>query len=164
MRGTITQPDSYGLQARISYAGKEYSKYFAFSAHTRQGARKEARRWLARMDTELPKRLPYREELQANNTSGVVGVSRSVYYDKRRAAYYVKYQTLWHDGQSPRIKSFWVGNLLTLDPTLEEAAFTQAVAFRKAYEQAAAVEAPFNPDDWANWRDDYFNGTNHFTA
>jgi hypothetical protein len=151
-RGCITQPGECGLQARIKCKGKEHRKYFAFNDYAPGVAELAAKRWLVRKARELPQKSPVRERAQANNATGVSGVSRTIQYDSRKDKHYVRYQVHWHNGEKQRNKGFAAGNADVIDNRDEAAAFEAACAFRQAYVEARLSRKRFDPRPWLNWK------------
>ena len=128
----ITEPDSAGFQVRVVRNRKEYSRYFS---HKLWGNRSKS----------LKAAISWREQIQVlvgdrksipsgSNSTGIVGVSKSVKYDKRRGSYSLSYSCHWQKNNKVCTKQFYVGVINQFTADEEFHAFRTAVHFRKEYE------------------------------
>ena len=153
----ITEPDERGFQVRIVRNKKEYSRYFA---HKMWGSKtkslKGAISWRDQMLVLFKEDKKYhRTELPANKTStGVLGVSKSVQFDKRNNTLYLVYSCHWRKDGHGHTKTFHVGRADGVSADQELHAFRTAVMFRKEYEmfKDKGVENKFSPNRYKTWR------------
>lgn len=153
----ITQPDAHGFQVRIVRDGVTHSKYFS---HRSWGGKRKslsaAINWRDMQKAVLPKKRKCFDTMANNRTTGVVGVSKTIHYDKRRDASYLRFQVFYqtNDGK-PAVKTFQVGNIRHITADEEFHAFRTALRFRFEYRAAREADAPFNAarfDDWKRRR------------
>ncbi len=154
----ITEPDNRGFQVRIVRNKKEYSRYFS---HKQWGGKskslKSAMSWRDQMLVLFRESKKYRQEemLPAHKKStGVLGVSKSVQYDKRRDVHYLVYSCHWRRNGKGHTKTFHVGRANDVSPDEEFHAFRTAVLFRKEYEMYKdnGLEERFSPDKYKLWK------------
>jgi hypothetical protein len=148
----ITLPGGGGFQVRIVRDGKEYSRYFSHKLWgSKEKSFKAAVSWreqiLALVGDVKPPPL-------ANKSTGVVGVSKIVKYDKRRRSYSLFYSCHWRKNKKAHTKQFYVG--LADEVTADEDfhAFRTAVQFRKEYElfKETGQEDLFSPEKYKLWK------------
>lgn len=87
-------------------------------------------------------------------STGVLGVSRSVQFDKRRSVYYLVYSCHWRRDGKGHTKTFHVGRYAEVSTDEELHAFRTAVLFRKEYEMYKdnEIENQFSPERFKFWR------------
>ncbi|MCK5830038.1 MAG: hypothetical protein KAH20_07010 [Methylococcales bacterium] len=134
----ITEPDERGFQVRIVRNKKEYSRYFA---HKMWGSKakslKSAISWRDQMLVLFKESKKYRQDMELpahKSSTGVLGVSKSIQFDKRRGVYYLIYSCHWRRGGKGHTKTFHVGRADSVSADEEFHAFRTAVTFRKEYE------------------------------
>ena len=148
----ITSPDNTGFQVRIVRAGKQYSRYFS---HKLWGGKNKAldaainwrERALVLVGDKQAKPI-------ANKSTGVVGVSKLVKYDKRRGIYALFYSCHWRKHNKAQTKQFYVGLVDEVTADEDFHAFRTAVMFRKEYEffRDERQETLFMPEKYKTWR------------
>lgn len=154
----ITEPDHRGFQVRIVRNKKEYSRYFSHKQWGSKGkSLQSAISWRDQMLVLFRESSKFRQEtmLPAHKKStGVLGVSRSVQYDKRRDVYYLVYSCHWRRNGKGHTKTFHVGRADDVSPDEEFHAFRTAVLFRKEYEmfKDKGLEERFSPDRYKSWK------------
>ena len=153
-RHGITFPCQSGCQMRFIHQGKDLGGFYSYR---QWGGIKKAVEAAIQRNTALRAkygrgkagRIQTRSQFEPRSNVGVVGVSSSRYFDKRRQRYYFRYLVAWADGKGRRkVKSF---NLLansTPDQYLH--AYRSAIQFRKEWE---ALLAEFSPSKYTLWRD-----------
>lgn len=160
LAGCITQPDEFGLQARISRR-REISRYFAFADYDWDPdlARAHARKWLDKIARDAPPRtnMPRLNLDPDQPLLPMHGVYRSVRRDKRRDLDYLQYQVTWaRDGRNST-KSFYVGRADVVDSIDERPAALAAASFRLSWAASVWMREPFDPRYWSNWRNREFS-------
>ncbi len=154
----ITEPDIRGFQVRIVRNKKEYSRYFA---HKLWGSKKKslnaAINWRDQMLVMFKESKKHQQAtpLPANKKStGVLGVSKSVQFDKRRGVHYLVYSCHWRKDGIGHTKTFHVGRAWEVSTDDELHAFRTAVLFRKEYEifKDNGAESNFSPDKYKLWK------------
>lgn len=154
----ITHPGNTGFQVRVVRNKKEYRRYFS---HKQWGSKQKS----------LKAAISWREQILAlvgdvkpaifsNKSTGVVGVSKIVKYDKRRGSWSLFYSCHWRKNKKARTKQFYVG--LANDVTADEDfhAFRTAVQFRKEYEffKETGREDLFSPQKYKLWKTERLYG------
>jgi hypothetical protein len=164
----ITEPDNKGFQVRIVRNKKEYSRYFS---HQMWGGKRKsldsAISWRDQLLVLFREKNKYRQQttLPSNKKStGVLGVSRSVQYDKRRDIHYLVYSCHWRKNGNGHTKTFHVGRAGEVSTDEELHAFRTAVLFRKEYEmfKDEGIEERFSPDRYKFWRTEKLYGEQKF--
>lgn len=154
----ITEPDNRGFQVRIVRNKKEYSRYFS---HKLWGSKRKALNsaisWRDQMLILFRENSKYRQDavIPLNKKStGVIGVSKSVQFDKRRDVYYLVYSCHWRKDGKGHTKTFHVGRVGEASTDEELHAFRTAVLFRKEYEmyKDKGIEELFSPDRYKVWK------------
>lgn len=156
----ITEPDVRGFQVRIVRNKKEYSRYFS---HKSWGSKKKslggAISWRDQMLVLFKDNAKYqsKETIPPHKKStGVLGVSRSVQFDKRKGegVYYLVYSCHWRKDNKGHTKTFHVGRAESVTADQELHAFRTAVLFRKEYElcKDKGVEEFFSTEKYKLWR------------
>jgi hypothetical protein len=148
----ITEPDSAGFQVRVVRNRKEYSRYFS---HKLWGNRNRS----------LKAAISFRDQVQIlvgdrrpipldNKSTGIIGVSRYLKYDKRRDVYSLVYSCNFDKNNKKCIKQFHVGLINQFTADEEFHAFRTAVHFRKEYElyKEAGKLASFSPEKYKLWK------------
>lgn len=153
----ITEPDTRGYQVRIVRNKKEYSRYFA---HKMWGSKakslKAAISWRDQTLILFKENKKYNQkDLPAHKYStGVLGVSRTVQFDKRNETLYLAYSCHWRRDGNGHTKTFHVGRADGVTADQELHAFRTAVLFRKEYElyKEEGAADRFSPDRYKTWR------------
>jgi hypothetical protein len=147
----ITSPDRGGFQVRVVRDKKEYSRYFSHKLWGNKGK-------------SLQAAVSWREQILAvfgdikpmpvNKSTGVVGVSKIVKYDKRRGSYSLFYSCHWRKNKKAHTRQFHVGLVDQVTPDEDFHAFRTAVLFRKEYEffKEIGQEDLFSPEKYALWK------------
>lgn len=154
----ITQPDGLNYQVRVKRHGREYSRWFPVSQWRGQKRALEgARNWRDQIKVALGPRMRIRNARSGKPQgsayfTNVHGVSRSVFYDRRKDASYLRFLVCWSDGQRTLVKTFQVGNVETCGSDEEQHAYRTAVAFRHEYEVCIERDLPFDPRRYRYWR------------
>ncbi len=152
----ITAPDKGGFQVRIVRNRKEYSRYFSNKLWgSRKKSLKAAVSWREQMLVLVGDVKP---TPLANKSTGVMGVSKIVKYDKRRGSFSLFYSCHWRKNKKACTKQFYVGlaNEVTADEDFH--AFRTAVQFRKEYELFKEIgqENLFSPEKYKLWKTERF--------
>ena len=156
----ITEPDIRGFQVRVVRDRKEYSRYFS---HKSWGTRKKS----------LQAAISWREQILVaigdkkltpigNKSTGIVGVSKTIHYDKRWDSTALVYSCHWRKNNKAYNKTFQVGLVNEITADDEFHAFRTAVQFRKEYEfyKEAGKEQLFQPEKYKSWRKERLYGFN----
>lgn len=154
----ITEPDIQGFQVRIVRNKKEYSRYFS---HNTWGSKlkslKAAISWRDQMLVLFKegKKYRYAKPLPPHKKStGVLGVSKTIQFDKRRGVHYMAYSCHWRLNDIGHTKTFHVGRADSVTPDEEFHAFRTAVLFRKEYEMYKEIGKvdKFPVAKYSSWR------------
>ncbi len=154
----ITQPYPTAFQVRIVNNKKETSRLFSFSHWGgKNKALAAARSWRDQVNAIMKKRVRRLTKVPSHNKStGVLGVSRTHRYDKRKDLKHLVYSVNWidHSGKK-RGKTFWVCNVRNYDREMDLIAFEAAKQFRKEWEHHVDNDSLhlFNPSKYINWRE-----------
>lgn len=154
----ITEPDPQGFQVRIVRNKKEYSRYFSHNLWgSRSKALASAISWRDQMLVLFKENNKYRPDavIPSNKKStGIIGVSKHIQYDKRVEKYYVVYSCHWRKNDKGHTKTFHVGRLGGITADQEFHAFRTAVLFRKEYElfKESGKENDFSQDKYKSWK------------
>lgn len=156
----ITEPDIRGFQVRVVRDRKEYSRYFS---HKSWGNRKKS----------LKAAISWREQMLAaigdkkltpigHKSTGIVGVSKTIHYDKRWGSSALVYSCHWRKNNKAHNKTFQVGLVDEITADDEFHAFRTAVQFRKEYEfyKEVGKEHLFEPEKYKFWRTERMYGIN----
>ena len=154
----ITEPDVRGFQVRVVRDRKEYSRYFS---HKSWGNKKKS----------LQAAISWREQILTvvgdkkltpigYKSTGIVGVSRTIHYDKRWGSTALVYSCHWRRNNKAYNKTFQVGLVDEITADDEFHAFRSAVQFRKEYEfyKEAGKENLFVPEKYKLWRTERLYG------
>jgi hypothetical protein len=158
----ITEPSNQGFQVRIVRNNKEYSRYFAHKTWGNKGkSLKGAISWRDQMLVLLQESKRYDQEPRIplnKKSTGVVGVTRTIQYDKRRDAHHLVYSCHWRKNGNGHTKTFHVGRAEDVSTDEEFHAFRTAVQFRKEYElfKERGIENNFFPERYKEWRQKKF--------
>ncbi|MCK5888939.1 MAG: hypothetical protein KAG19_03245 [Methylococcales bacterium] len=154
----ITEPDHRGFQVRIVRNKKEYSRYFS---HKMWGSKikslKSAISWRDQMLVLFKEDKKYQQESPIpphKKSTGVLGVSKSIQYDKRRGVHYLVYSCHWRKNGHGHTKTFHVGRADNVSTDEELHAFRTAVLFRKEYEVFKEKDkvSDFLTDKYKDWK------------
>ncbi len=154
----ITEPDNRGFQVRIVRNKKEHSRYFSHKSWgNKRKSLKSAISWRDQMLVLLAESKKYHQErpIPPNKKStGVLGVTRTVQYDKRRDVHHLVYSCHWRKNGSGHTKTFHVGRAEEVSTDEELHAFRTAVQFRKEYElfKERGRENSFVPERYKDWK------------
>ncbi|MEE9336541.1 MAG: hypothetical protein V3U87_00545 [Methylococcaceae bacterium] len=159
----ITEPDNKGFQVRIVRDRKEYSRYFS---HNMWGSKskslKAAISWRDQMLTMFQESNKYRYGTIPTHkkSTGVLGVSKSVQFDKRNGVHYMVYSCHWRKDGNGHTKTFHVGRADSVSSDEEFHAFRTAVLFRKEYEmyEEKGIVEKFSPDRYKSWKTERLYG------
>ncbi len=148
----ITEPSKDGFQVRVVRNKKEYSRYFS---HKLWGGKKKS----------LEGAISWREQILvlfgdikpiplSNKSTGIIGISKSIQYDKRRDRNSLVYHCHWRLNKKAQTKTFVVGVVNKITPDQEFHAFRTAIQFRKEYElyKEMGKESLFSPEKYKQWK------------
>lgn len=155
----ITQPDHNGYQVRVVRNKKLYSKYFTFSKYgTANKTLEAANIWRDQIKSRFSGNILKRKlQPSSNNKStGVLGVCRSISWDKRKNLKYIIFQVRWRDYQDKtHNKTFRACNVDDNDASMIYKAFQAAKDFRTEWEYHCdqGTLKNFEPLNYLNWRE-----------
>lgn len=148
----ITAPGGGGFQVRIVRNRKKYSRYFS---HKLWGGKEKS----------FKAAVSWREQILAlvgdvkptplsNKSTGIVGVSKILKYDKRRGSCSLFYSCHWRKNKKACTKQFYVGLVDEVTADEDFHAFRTAVQFRKEYElfKEKGREDLFSPEKYKLWK------------
>jgi hypothetical protein len=148
----VSFPEPSGCQMRFIQDGVDFGEFFSCRQYggVRQAVQsaieknKELRERYGRKPDGKPKHRIHRKR---DGTTGVVGVSGALYYDKRRDTWAFRYQSSWRRKGKPQSKTFHLSKDATPDQLLH--GLRTAVQFRKEWELMAE---DFDPVRYQQWR------------
>lgn len=148
----VSFPCTTGCQMRFVHKGEDLGGFYAYSQWG--GVRPAVKAAIARNQQLRAKygrndqgRLRVREKLITHGNTGVVGVSGSWNYDRRRDSWSWRYQVSWRIDGVPKTKSFHLMASATPDQFLH--AFRTAIQFRREWELTGNQ---FDPSRYQLWR------------
>jgi hypothetical protein len=154
----ITEPDSGGFQVRVVRDRKEYSRYFSHNLWgSKNKSLKGAINWREQILVLIGDKKP---TPIGKKSTGIVGVSRTVQFDKRRDEHSLVYSCHWRRNGKGHTKTFHVGLVENVTPDMEFHAFRTAVQFRKEYEfykDRGKIDF-FMPERYKLWRTERLYG------
>ncbi len=160
----ISQPYPTAFQVRIVKERKERSRLFSFSHWGgKKKALQAAQSWRDQLYVLLDIKANRKSCVPKNNLStGIQGISKRIYTDKRRATdrQYLVYSVNWNDVTGKkRNKTFQVGNVEDYEDQLDKLAFETAKEFRKEYEKHwdNNTLGKFDTKKYLGWKDDWVN-------
>lgn len=150
-----------GFQVRVVRNKKEHSRYFSFSAWgTEAKAMTAAINWREQVEALVGRSKPRSSRPVGQKSTGIIGVTRRINYDKRCNHKALVYSCHWRLNGNAHNKTFYVGPVDKISADDEFHAFRTAVLFRKEYDfyRELGLEALFNPDKYQGWRNKRFYG------
>lgn len=154
----ITSPDTKGFQVRIVRNKKEFSRYFSHNQWgSKASALKSAISWRDQMLVLFSGKnsiVPENTTPPANKSTGILGVTRTIQYDKRNDTHCLVYSCHWRVDGKGHTKTFHVGRIEEVDADLDFHAFRTATFFRKEYElfKEKGKMALFSTDKYKFWK------------
>jgi len=131
----ITQPTDNSFQVRVVSRKKEHSRSFCFSHWgSKSKALQAAKNWRDQKKLGLAKVKRQITSPSVNNSTGHLGVSRAVKYDKRRDTTYLMYIVCWINAAGKkRAKTFSLGRSDVISTAFDNHALDVAKRCREAW-------------------------------
>ena len=148
----ITFPCTSGCQMRFIQDGKDYGGFYSYKGWGGVRAAVEAAisrniQLRAKFNRSSNGRRKLRSTSNPRSNTGVLGVSKNSYYDKRREQAFVRYTASWRIRSKPKSKAFHVKLDACGDHHFH--ALRTALAFRKAWELQGDQ---FDPAPFRLWK------------
>lgn len=148
----VTFPHDSGCQMRLVHQGDNLGGYYNYTewGGVRQAVEaainrnKQLRALLNRNAMGKPKIRDFRSN---RSNTGVLGVSKNTYYDKRRGRSYIRYMASWRRENQNLSKGFHISETATADQHLH--ALRSAIQFRAEWESSGNQ---FSPARFNLWR------------
>ncbi|WP_166255922.1 hypothetical protein [Marinobacter salicampi] len=148
----ITFPCPTGCQMRFIQEGKDLGQFYAYShwggmrgaVEAAISRNQQLRALYKRNKSGRPRS---RERSPSRSNTGVLGVSKNTYFDKRRNRYYARYMASWRKNSENRSKGFHLAAEATPGQHLH--AFRSAMAFRHDWEEHGDT---FDPARFKPWK------------
>lgn len=148
----ITFPHATGCQMRLIHHGKNLGRYYNYkewggvrkAVEAAINRNKQLRALLNRNVTGKPRIRDFRSN---RSNTGVLGVSKNTYYDKRRGRSYIRYMASWRRDHRNLNKGFHISETATTDQHLH--ALRTAIQFRAEWE---SLGNQFSPTRFQLWR------------
>lgn len=148
----VSFPHDSGCQMRLVHQGENLGGYYNYNewGGVRQAVEaainrnKQLRAALNRENSGNPK---IRDHRSNRSNTGVLGVSKNTYYDKRRGRYYTRYMASWRRNNKNQNKGFHVPENATADQHFH--ALRTAIQFRVRWESSGNQ---FSPSRFKLWR------------
>lgn len=148
----ITFPCPTGCQMRFVQNGKDLGQFYAYSqwggklaaVHAAISRNQQLRTLYKRNKSGRPRVSEY---TSSRSNTGVLGVSKNTYFDKRRNRRYARYMASWRKNKENRSKGFHLAADAPADQHLH--ALRSAIAFRKDWE---VHRDSFDPARFKLWK------------
>ncbi|MBU2952218.1 hypothetical protein [Marinobacter sp. F3R08] len=134
----ISFPCTSGCQMRFVENGKNLGGFYSYRQWggirpAVQAAKSRNLQLRAQFGRTKAGRRRIREFAKANSNTGVLGVSKNAYLDKRRGVTYIRYMAAWNDRGTPKTRGFHLCEGSSGDHHFH--ALRTAIAFRKEWER-----------------------------
>ena len=148
----ISFPCSSGCQMRFIENGDDHGGFYSYrqwggvrpAVEAAISRNQQLRALFGRNRTGRPR---IRQRVKASSNTGVLGVYKNSYVDKRRGLTYIRYMASWAEHGKPRMRGFHLVEDASADQHFH--ALRTAIAFRHAWEQDGDG---FDPSRFTLWK------------